>query len=234
MSLTKTPAATATFEGEEGAALGTASVSSAVAAVGSTTGAVTIAPVKYSEKEMFTVSNLQNAMPVEWNTHQQLTIDKSAIKDKTTKQSVGEWVDLELLSWQHTWVCSPKDDDADVEVVKYSDDGVTTKDGLDCKAYIEEIRKDYPYATLEKRAIIMGGVVRCEKAKHLTDTLVQITLAPTAVTEFNRYMQNSAFAISKGKASPDAVKFIRVTASEGQGKGSKTYPLAKFSMAEAA
>ena len=228
MALTKS---ITVFEGEDTAAdSGAASVSAAVA-VPPAAGALTT--VKYSKEEMFTVSNLQNEMPVEWNTHQQLTIDKSAIKDKTTKQSVGEWVDIELLSWQHTWVCSPKNDNANVEVVKYSDDGITTKDGLDCKAYIESLREQYPYATLEKRAIIVGGVVRCEKAKHLTDTLVQITLAPTAVTEFNRYMQNSAFAISKGKASPDAVKFIRVTAYEGQGKGSKTFPLAKFSMAEA-
>ena len=126
MALTKS---ITVFEGEDTAAdSGAASVSAAVA-VPPAAGALTT--VKYSKEEMFTVSNLQNEMPVEWNTHQQLTIDKSAIKDKTTKQSVGEWVDIELLSWQHTWVCSPKNDNAKVEVVKYSDDGITNKDGLD-------------------------------------------------------------------------------------------------------
>lgn len=178
---------------------------------------------------------LKNAFFCEYDTLRSLKLSNGNIVDNQTNKPLGDTVGLELLSYQDQWVISPGvDGDDGKEYVRYSDDGVTTSKGEDCKEYLERmVNGPFPEAKMSKRTVIAGslfdiGTKGAKDLAELQDELVQISLAPTSKAGFDRYMMGQAFKIGKKLISAAGATRIRITA-EPVSRNKKDWTQAAFS-----
>ena len=160
---------------------------------------------------------MKNAFTVNFDTLLALQANQGNFMTKLDGDSLGESITLELLSFQDNYILATGEDQSDEEaakLVKYSDDGITTKDGRDCKEYIQELLDaDYPKAKMSKRVVLVGALVDPGKMKDLEGTLVQIDLPPTSKAAFDRYQIQTAYDVSKGKYDAESAKLLRMTCS---------------------
>lgn len=181
---------------------------------------------------------LKGAFHVEYDTLRNLKLSNGNLIDQQTGKVLGSEFGLELLSYQDQWVISPggddKDKDANKEHVRYSDDGVTTSKGDDCKAYMATLAQvGYPDAKMTKRTVICGSLFDIgEKGRktlpELQDCLVQMSLPPTSKASFDRYTMDQAFKIAKGLIEPEGAQRIKIEATPVS-KGDKDWTIANFS-----
>ena len=182
---------------------------------------------------------LKNAFPVEFDTLRNLTITNGNVMDKQTNKPLGDTIGLELLSFQDQWVVSPGvDGDEAKEFVRYSDDGVTTTQGEDVKAYLQSLKDSgYKEAKIGERMVICGalfdiGTKGAKDLKELQDTLIQINLPPTSKAAFKRYQMDQAYKIGKGLIDPEGAQRVRVECTL-QTKGDMTWTVASFTRYDA-
>lgn len=175
---------------------------------------------------------LKNALTVEFNSLAALILSNGNLLLREGKKSVGDSIQLELLSYQDSYVVAPNDDKAPVSVVRFSNDGVTCSDGVtSVKEHLQWLHTNgYPKASLKSRVIIVGAVEKCAKAPDLIGTLVQIDLSPASRAQWLRYEANATYKFQKNLATKEGLRHIVVQA-EISTAGSNTYTLASFSMA---
>jgi hypothetical protein len=178
---------------------------------------------------------LKDAFHVEWDTLRSLKLTNGNMVDQQTGKALGDEFGLELLSYQDQYVISPGvDGEAGKELVRYSDDGVTTSKGDDCAEYLDNLKKSgYPLAKSEKRLVICGSLFSlpekgAKACPDLKDCLVQISLPKTSKATFDRYMMDQAFKIAKGFIEPTGAERIKINC-EPVSKGDKDWTLANFS-----
>lgn len=178
------------------------------------------------------LSELKNALTVEFNSLAALILSNGNLLLREGKKSVGDSIQLELLSYQDSYVVAPQDDKAPVSVVRFSNDGVTCSDGVtSVKEHLQWLQTNgYPKAALKSRVIIVGAVEKCAKAPDLIGTLVQIDLSPASRAQWLRYEANATYKFQKNLATKEGLRHIVVQA-EISTAGSNTYTLASFSMA---
>ncbi len=181
---------------------------------------------------------LKNSFPLQFDTLRGLKVTNGNVVDISSGKSLGDTVGMELLTYQDQWVISPGvDGDEGKEFVRYSDDGVTTSKGENCKDYLDQlIDSDYPEAKMSKRTVIAGslfdiGVKGRKECKDMQDALVQISLAPTSKAGFDRYLMDQAFQIRKGRLSAEGADRIRIECTPVS-KGDKDWTVANFSRYE--
>ena len=185
-----------------------------------------------STGDMHVLKKLKDNLFVDYNTLAQVKAEQGAFSDRETEENLGSQLVVEVLSWQDSFVCSPNDDDAEKELVKYSDDGVTAKDGTDMKAHLEHLRSQgYDKARTTHRLVVVGALLESEKPSALTGNLVQIDLPPTGKTQWDRYNANCAWNIRTGKLTEEGAKRVLVKAVVAKGQGSVKYTLVTFSTA---
>lgn len=180
------------------------------------------------------IAGLKDALRVDWDTLQRLKFNTGSIKSADGKTNFGEWVEFELLSFQDNWMISPgKDTDEARELARYSDDGVHVKgSGELCSEYITELKKlGYDTARLSQRLVLVASLIDCDKdAQVEEDALFQIDAPPTTRSNFERYTNQAAFDMAKGKVQPADVCRIRATVQgETQKRGNKDYSTLVFS-----
>lgn len=186
------------------------------------------------------MDSLKDALRVDWDTLVRLKANQGRLASADGKLVFGEFVIFELLSYQDNWLISPgKDTDEARDLARYSDDGIHVKDtGETCTAYIERLKGlDYPDARMSKRVILVASLVDCEKDVTIDDgMLFQIDLPPTSRAAFERYKNQAAFDLAKGKIQPSDVVRIKATATIQQQKGNpkNEYTELSFSRAPAA
>jgi len=178
------------------------------------------------------LQELKNALTVEYNTLSSLILSNGNLLLREGKKSVGDSIQIELMSYQDSYVVAPNDDKAPVDVVRFSNDGVTCTDGLtSVKEHLQWLHTHgYPKANLKSRVIIVGAVEKCTKNAELIGTLVQIDLSPASRSQWLRYEANALYKFQKGLATKEGLRHIKVQA-EIATAGSNTYTLASFSTA---
>lgn len=179
---------------------------------------------------------LKNAFPVEFDTLRNLQINQGNVIDRETGKLLGDTIGLELLSFQDQWVVGPGGDDKSEEakdLVRYSDDGITSTKGDDMQEHLERLRSlGYKDAKITERMVICGALIDIgEKGKKnvpdLQDSLVQINLPPTSKAAFKRYQMDQAFRIGKGLIEPDGAQIVKIECSIVT-KGDLTWTVASF------
>lgn len=169
------------------------------------------------------MDSLKDALRVDWDTLTRLKANQGRLASADGKLVFGEHVTFELLSYQDNWLISPgKDTDEARDLARYSDDGIHVKGtGETCVAYIERLKSlDYPDARMSKRVILVASLLDCEKDVTIDDgMLFQIDLPPTSRAAFERYKNQAAFDLAKGKIQPQDIVRIKATATVQQQKG---------------
>lgn len=188
-----------------------ASTSTAVAQVQATPAALAARDIL----KKGSLSVLKDAFHIEWNSVERILAAQGQFKFKDNDHKLGEEIGITLMSYQDRWVCSPNDDKADKELVKYSDDGFTATDGTDLKEHLAGLKADgYSKAKIEKRMVILGELTS-ESGKTESErigSLVQIDLPPTGVGSFNTYLLQAAFALGKERKTFEECQSMKLKA----------------------
>lgn len=233
MSLLKTETSTSTpaFEADEDTVQApVAAPAPAPAATPPAVQAPTSLAVKSEKADP--LSELKDALTVEFNSLAALVMSNGNLLLREGKRSIGDSIQLELLSYQDSFVLAPQDDKAPVSVVRFSNDGITCSDGVtSVKEHLHWLQTNgYPKASLKARVIIVGAVEKCAKNPDLIGTLVQVDLSPASRAQWLRYHANATYKFQKGLATKEGLRHIVVQA-EIATAGSNTYTLATFAAA---
>lgn len=208
-------AATATASASTGTSLVQKSVSDLVAAT--------------SVAMMDVISECKDKYRVDYDTLDRVQANNGNFLDiGKAKQSIGDTMQMQLMSWQDTWQLSPGSDDKEaLEYVRYSDDGVTTTKGENVQEFLNKVRTIYPKASFTHRCTLVGVLVGSSKDSRLQGELIQIDLAQTSKKEFDKYKIGTAFKIGKGLLSAEAALTMTMTAEVTSAKD-KSWTLVKF------
>jgi hypothetical protein len=184
---------------------------------------------------------LKNAFPVEFDTLRNLQINQGNVIDRETGKALGDTICLELLSFQDQWVIGPGGEDKSEEakeLVRYSDDGITSTKGDDMKEWLANLHKlGHKEAKMTERMVICGAVTDPgtkgkKEVPELQDALVQINLPPTSKAAFKRYQVDQAYRIGKGIIQPEGAQHVKIECSIVK-RGDNTWTVAAFSRADA-
>ncbi len=203
-------------------------------AVAKTSAMAVARPVALSDP----LAPLKDACPVTFNMFESLMANAGNLIVKSTNAVVGQTMDMELISFQYQWVIGTgTEDEEDKEHVRYSDDGIDIQStGESCKEYLAQIKANgFPDAKMDKRVILVGEALTAGKVPQLVGDIIQVSLAPTSLTQFERHKMLTAYNISKGRQSPEGATRVRLTCEPATStKGNKQYTLVKFSAVPAA
>lgn len=170
-------------------------------------------------------ARMRDAIPaVEFGTFPRLIGANGAVCNKSDgSKSLGEWVDIQLLSWSETYVVSPgKDSEEAKSTVRYSRDGVTIDEtGEDVNAYLKKLREvdGFEDASRKKYIELIGFLKGAAKDGGPRDELVQVSLSPQSLLTFQAHMANVAVRVRLGQMVVEGVENIRVTAEGKSGNG---------------
>lgn len=169
------------------------------------------------------ISTLKDAFPVEFDSLPRIAAEQGAFVFKDdSEEEVGAAIKLQLLSYQDSWVCSPNDKKADVDLVKWSDDGVTSKDGIDLKTHLQDlIEQGYTKAKIQHRCIIVGELLEGDTDR--LEELVQLDLPESGRRSFNTYQLQASYAVAKGKKTEDDAKQVTLTAVKAKTASGEVY-----------
>jgi len=183
-----------------------------------------------TDSQMYVIRDLRDQLRVDFNTLAQVQATQGSFIEKETDKVLGDEITIELMSWQDSYVCSPNDDTAPKELVKYSEDGVTSKDGESLQAHLADLKaQGYDRARISHRVVLVGALLETNKDQGLVGELIQIDLPPTGKAQFDRYSANVAWKVRSGAVDPEAAKRIKLAASIAKGAGSVKYTLVRFS-----
>lgn len=224
---TETSTTTTTAASPAPAAAPAPSASTAVAAAPAA-GAVTVGG---GVKMMNVIADFKDKLPVSWNTLDRIQAINGMFVDKGRNNApMGTVIQLQMLSWQDSYQISPGSDDEEAkELVRYSDDGITTTKGENIAEYISKLQGiGYSKAACDHRVLICGQLVGAEKDTPLEGELVQIDLSKTSKEEFDKYKVGTAFKIGKGMLTPEAALTMTMTAETANWKN-RNWTIVKFS-----
>jgi hypothetical protein len=171
----------------------------------------------------------KDALTLDWNTLHRIQFNQGSVLDKeNSNKSLGQVVEIEMLSWQDSYQISPGTQDSDAtEHVRYSDDGVTTNKGENCQEYLAALKEaGYEDAKMTKRVVI-GGVLTVCNDPAMVGKMVQTDLSQTSKSQFDRHRMQVAMDISKGLRDENSSRFLKMTATP-QSKGTTNWTIAVF------
>lgn len=166
--------------------------------------------------------DFKNKLPLEWNTLHRLQANNGNFLDlENQKKPLGDEITLNLMTYQDNWQISPGTDDAnDTQYVRYSDDGITTKQGENCQEYLQAMKEaGYVEAKMTQRVTLAGEIVRCAKVPDMEGKLVQIDLSTTSKNMFNRHQFQVSLDVARNKVDREATGLLKMTATVASGKG---------------
>lgn len=236
MSLLKTAESNATFESDDVVTSTKTSAESATAMVAAPTSAPAVAATQSpaagalaQARDAF--DQFRNALPVEYNTLDQIIASNGNFVERETKTALGDTVHFDLLSFQDSFVVSPEDDNAPGEIVRYSNDGVVCSDGSDVKEHLYWLHQNgYPKARLKQRVVVVGAVTSAAKTDKFNGQLVQFDLSPASRTLWQRFAISAAYGLTTGRVTAAQVSKVKAEALL-KSRGNDTYTVASFSTA---
>lgn len=178
------------------------------------------------------LESFKDAMPVEYNTLEQIIANQGNFQERESKTNMGDTIVFELLSYQASYVVSPEDEDAPDDAVRYSMDGEVCSDGTMVQEHLEWLQNNgYPAAKVKERAVVVAAIESAAKTDKFNGTLMQLDLSPASRTMWNRFLANAAYGLKIGKYTEESVKRIKAETSIAQGKGNNTYTKVSFTVA---
>ncbi len=246
----KTANTNAAFESEdETAAPATATAAPATAAPAATTAVATQTTRAVSTARAVVTQNVlsdkKDAFYVEFDSMPRLAAEQGSFTLKDSSEAdLGAEIKMELMSYQESWVASPNDKKADVELVKYSDDGVTSKDGVDLQQHIADLKEQgYDKAKIAHRCIIVGELLSAgpagadlvgtliqvylfqagPPASDLVGNLIQVDLPETGRRSFNAYTLQASWAVGKGRKTAAEAAILTLKAVKEKSRNNEVY-----------
>ena len=171
----------------------------------------------------------KNAFVVDWNTCHRLQATNGNIVDmEANKTPLGPSILLEIMSYQDNWQISPgTDNKEDAELVRYSNDGITTTEGENCIEYVEALKASgRTDAKMTHRCTVAGTI----QGTPLDGKLVQIDLPQTSKNMWDRFQMQSAMDIAKGKRTAADLAVLRLHCTLVT-KGNNTWTVVNFDYA---
>lgn len=140
-------------------------------------------------------------------------------------EELGKVLDCELVSFQDSWVASPGDNKADIELVKWSDDGKVARDGTDMVAHVAHLKSiGYDKAHISHRQVTVCELQRVDgKEHHMSGDLVQFDLPESGRKSFNTFNLQASWKVKKGLMLEDDAKQLRLTATKLTTKKGESY-----------
>lgn len=170
------------------------------------------------------ISGLKDAFRVEFDSLPAIGASNGAFQLKADDTEIGKVLRLQLVSYQESWVCSPSDTKADVELVKYSDDGVTSRDGINLLAHLEDLKaQGYSKAKIGHRNMLVGELLHADVENENIGNLVMIDLPDSGRRSFNTYTLQASYAVAKGRKTADDAAILTLTATPDKTKSGEKY-----------
>jgi len=178
------------------------------------------------------MNQFKDAMRVDYNTLNQVVANSGNFMDRESDTTLGDTIVFKLLSYQDSYVVSPNDNDAESELVRYSNDGETCTDGTTVKEHLDFLRAEgYKKAALKQRVVLVVALEGASKSDKFNNTLVQIDLSPSSRTMWNRYMANVAYGLSIGKTTVEKACRVKAETSIAR-NGTNTFTQVVFNQAD--
>lgn len=239
MALNKANTTAATFESEEGLdetmTQDTAPTTAAADAPASTTTTALAAPrtsalaTANAVAKMNVISGLKDAFRVEFDSLPAIGASQGTFSLKADDTDIGAEISIQLLSYQESWVASPNDTKADVELVKYSDDGVTSRDGVNLLAHIEDLKaQGYGRAKINHRVILVGELIATAKGCDKVGELVMVDLPDSGRRAFNTYVIQASYAVAKGRKTAEDAAILKLKAVPEKTKSGEKFTKVTF------
>ncbi len=172
------------------------------------------------------LSDKKDAFYVEFDSMPRLAAEQGSFTLKDSSEAdLGAEIKMELMSYQESWVASPNDKKADVELVKYSDDGVTSKDGVDLQQHVADLKEQgYDKAKIAHRCIIVGELLSAGPAgADLVGNLIQVDLPETGRRSFNAYTLQASWAVGKGRKTAAEAAVLTLKAVKEKSRNNEVY-----------
>ena len=236
MALTKANATAATFEAEDETldqAVDTGTAETATAAVDTSEAPKTTALAAAGTRALTTassvmkaniISGLQDAFRVEYDSLPAVGASLGTFVRKADETDLGPELKLQLISYQESWVASPNDTKADVELVKYADNSKTARDGTDLAAHVEDLKaQGYGKAKINHRVILVGELLEASKDASMVGDLIMVDLPDSGRRSFNTFTLQASYAVAKGRKSAEEATILTLKAVNDKTKSGEKY-----------
>ena len=179
--------------------------------------------------KMNVISALKDAFRVEYDSLPGIGASQGTFNVKADDTDIGAEISIQLLSYQESWTVGPNDTKADVELVKYSDDGVTSRDGINLLAHLEDLKaQGYSKAKIAHRAILVGELLVTAKDCDKVGELVMVDLPDSGRRAFNTYVIQASYAVAKGRKTADEAAILKLKAVPEKTKSGEKYTKVAF------
>ena len=159
------------------------------------------------------ISGLKDAFRVEFDSLPAIGASQGTFNLKADDTDLGAEVKIQLMSYQSSWVASPNDTKADVELVKYSDDGITSRDGINLLAHVEDLKaQGYSKAKIAHRVVLVGELLESKIPCDNVGELVMVDLPDSGRRAFNSYTLQASYAVAKGRKSAEDAAILTLKA----------------------
>ena len=174
--------------------------------------------------KMNVISGLKDTFRVEFDSLPGIGASQGTFNLKADDTDIGAEISIQLLSYQESWVASPNDTKADVELVKYSDDGVTSRDGINLLAHLEDLKaQGYSKAKIAHRVILVGELLATAKDCDKVGELMMIDLPDSGRRAFNTYVLQASYAVAKGRKTTEEAAILKLKAVPEKTKSGERY-----------
>lgn len=179
--------------------------------------------------KMNVISALKDTFRVEFDSLPGIGASQGTFNLKADDTDIGAEISIQLLSYQESWVASPNDTKADVELVKYSDDGVTSRDGINLLAHVEDLKaQGYGKAKIAHRVILVGELLATAKDCDKVGELVMVDLPDSGRRAFNTYVLQASYAVAKGRKTTEEAAILKLKAVPEKTKSGEKFTKVTF------
>lgn len=170
------------------------------------------------------ISGLQDAFRVEFDSLPAVGASLGTFVRKADETDLGNELKLQLISYQESWVASPNDTKADVELVKYADNAKTARDGTDLAAHVEDLKaQGYSKAKINHRVILVGELLEAPKDASMVGDLVMVDLPDTGRRSFQTYTLQASYAVAKKRKTEEETTILTLKAVNDKTKAGEKY-----------
>ena len=240
MALNKANATAATFEAEDALDdAGTGTVSAETVKADTADAAPADEPVKTTalatqgQRALTTasavmktnvISGLKDAFRVEFDSLPAIGASLGTFVRKADETDLGPELKLQLISYQESFVASPNDTKADVELVKYADNSKTARDGTDLAAHVEDLKaQGYGKAKINHRVILVGELLEASKDASMVGDLIMVDLPDSGRRSFQTYTLQASYAVAKGRKSVEEATTLTLKAVNDKTKAGEKF-----------
>ena len=170
------------------------------------------------------VSDVKDAFHVDFDSLPRIIAEQGSMVMKEGAIELGTFIKLKMLSFQDSYVCSPNDNKAPKELVKFSEDGKVDREGNCLFAHVRELKEQgWVKAKISHRLVVVGELLATGNGAGPIEDLVQIDLSETGRKSFNTYTLQASYKVAKGKFSAEDSTILRMTAEKARSTSGDVY-----------